>query len=267
MSTTSEELTTRIRALLDRLVQSRCLDKDDREVICDEVAAEARKLPREGIVPALNKAIGRNKRRRDEAVYLLSEWTDAPAVVDRIREWINDPDPQSRVWLIQTVALNGLIQFAPHLTDIIEHDPDDLCRDIAIHAAGQLKPTECMPVLLRLADANDPKLTWRLATALSSYATEECRPHLKKWFDDTSLDKSTRIFAAWGLSKLGDQSAINYLIEMLDDPDEHGETFFTPGGSLRAAQAVCNIFGWPFEWHKSSVARTKERWSQLHNEA
>ncbi len=104
MTTTSKELTTRIRRLLDRLVQSRRLDNDGQEVIGDEVAAEARELPRDGILDALDKAIGRNKRRREEAVYLLSEGTDAPAVVDRIGEWINDPDPQWRNWLIQTFA-------------------------------------------------------------------------------------------------------------------------------------------------------------------
>ena len=84
MTAASKDLTERIRTLLERLVQSRRLSNDDREVIGDEIAAEARELPREFILDALDKAIGRNKRRREEAVYLLSEWTDVPAVVDRI---------------------------------------------------------------------------------------------------------------------------------------------------------------------------------------
>ena len=259
MTTTSKELTTRIKTLLDRLVQSRQLSNDDQEVIGDEVAAEARELPRDGILKALDKAIGRNKRRREEAVYLLSEWTDAPAVVDRIGEWINDPDPKWRSWLIQTVAQDGLTQFAPHLSDVIENDPDEFCRDMAIYAVGKLRAYECLPALLRLADQNDPNLTWRLATALASYATEECRPRLRQWFDDSSQEKSTKIFAAWGLGKLGDQEAIDYLIRMLDDPDERGDTYFTPGESIRAAQAVCDIRGWAFEWHVSTVEKTKNR--------
>ncbi|MCU0709577.1 MAG: HEAT repeat domain-containing protein [Pirellula sp.] len=160
-----------------------------------------------------------------------------------------------------------MTQFAPHLNDIIENDPDEFCRDMAIHAAGKLRTNECLPVLLRLADKNDPNLTWRLATALTSYATEECRSHLRKWFDDTSLAKSTRIFAAWGLGKLGDQMAFDYLIRMLDDPDERGDTYFRPGESIRAAQAVCDIRGWAFEWHKSSVAKTKHLVLNAINEA
>lgn len=245
--------------LLDRLVRSRRLSIEDQEVIGDEVATEARQLPRDGILDAVDKAIGKNKRRREEAVYLLSEWTDVPVVVDRIGEWMNDPDPKWRNWLIQTVAQHGLIQFAPYLNAIIEDGSDEFCRDMAIHAAGKLRAYECLPTLLRLAEQNDPNLTWRLATALASYATEECRPRLRKWFDDSSLKKSTKIFAAWGLGKLGDQVAIDYLIGMLDDPDEHGVTYFRLGESLRAAQAVCDIRGWEFEWHVSTVEKTKNR--------
>ncbi len=168
MSATSKELTTRVQMLLDRLVKSRHLSNNDQEVIGDEVAAEARELPRDGILDALDKAIGRNKRRKEEAVYLLSEFTDVPAVVERIGEWINDPNLQSRTRLIETVAEDGLAQFAPHLNDIIQHDTDNFCRDMAIHAAGKLQANECLPALLRLAEQSEPHLTWRLATALSS---------------------------------------------------------------------------------------------------
>jgi hypothetical protein len=259
----SKELTIHIRTLLDRLAQSRRLDSDEHEVVAEEVAAQARELPRSGILSALDQAIGHSKSRRREAVYLLSEWTDVPDVVDRIGEWITDPDPQWRRWLIQTIAAGRLTQFAAHLRDIIEEDPDEFCRDMAIHAAGTLRAPECLPVLLRLARENDPNLTWRLATALTCYATEECRPYLEKWLRDVSLCASTRIFAAWGLGKLGDQSAIHYLITMLDDPDERGETYFRAGESIRAAQALCDVFGWPFEWDRSYVARTKARASQL----
>lgn len=188
-------------------------------------------------------------------------------MVDRIGEWIKDPDPGWRSWLIQTVADDGLVQFAPHLNDIIENDPDEFCRDMAIHAAGSPRAVECLPVLLRLAEGNNSNLTWRLATALSSYATEECGPHLANSFNDTSLDSSTRVFAAWGLSKLGNKKAIGYLIGMLDDPDESGGSFFSPGESLHAAQALCDVFGWSFSWNKSYVVKTKDRVKKMQSEA
>ena len=144
------------------------------------------------------------------------------------------------------------------LNDGIESDPDPFCRYVAIHAAGTLKADENLPTLLRLAERGDYDQTWRLAVALTDYATEECRPYLKQWFKDDE-SKSTRVIAAWGLGKLGDKEAIAYLIRMLDDPDRKGPTFFEPGESIRAAQALCDIYEWPFEWEKSYVAKTVAR--------
>jgi HEAT repeat protein len=171
--------------------------------------------------------------------------------------WLDDPDPKWRSWIVQTAGSRQLAQLAPAICGIIERDPDEFCRDAAIHAAATLKASACLPAILRLAAAGDPTLTWRLATALKSYATEECRPHLLRWFNDVSLGKSTRIFAAWGLGRLGDVAAVEHLVAMLDDPDQRGEKFFYPGESLRAAQALCDLHDWPFEWNSSQVARTK----------
>lgn len=247
-----------IRRLLDRLVGCRRLSNDEQEVVGDQVAAEAQTLPRDGVLNALDRAIGSSKRRRREAVYVLSELTDVPEVVDRIGLWLNGPDPQWRSWLIQTVESRGLKQYAQLLNGIIENDPDPFCRDLAIHAAGTLKATENLPVLLRLAKRGKHDRSF-LPWALKGYATEECRPYLKKWFENRGTDKSTRVIAAWGLGKLGDNKAVAYLIRMLEDPDRRGENFFEPGESLRAAQALCDIHKWPFEWHKSYVAKTVAR--------
>jgi HEAT repeat protein len=107
-----------------------------------------------------------------------------------------------------------------------------------------------------LAEQNGKALIWRLAYMLTNYATEDCRPYLQKWFEDETLDKSTRVISAWGMGKLGDRRAIEYLIQMLDDPDRQGPNFFEPGESIRAAKALCDIHNWPFNWHKSYVAKT-----------
>ena len=93
MGKEANNLTSHIRALLDRLVACRQLSNDDeQEVVGDEVMAEARILPREGILEALDKAIGSSKQRRREAVFILSELTDIPEVVERIGQWLRDPD-------------------------------------------------------------------------------------------------------------------------------------------------------------------------------
>ena len=253
-----KNLASRIRGLLDRLVACRQLSTDEQEIVGDEVMAEARMLPREGILEAIDTAIGSSEMRRQAAVFILSELTDVPEVVDRIGEWLRDPDPQIRSWLIQTVMYWRLKQYAPFLNDIIENDPDPFCRDVAIHAAGTLKADENLPTLLRLAERGHHDPSWRLAWALKDYATEDCRPYLNEWFK-TDKPKSTRVMAAWGLGKLGDKEAIAYLIHMLDDPDRRGPTLYEPGESLRAAQALCDIYEWPFEWNKSYIAKTVER--------
>jgi hypothetical protein len=50
---------------------------------------------------------------------------------------------------------------------------------------------------------------------------------------------------------------------MLDDPAKETPTRYDPGESLRAAQALCDIHGWPFEWDASWVDKTKRRWRRL----
>lgn len=261
MPTNPTALITRIRGLLDRLVASRDLAEDEQEVVADEVAAEVRKLPREGILEALDKAIASSRARRQESIFILSGLADVPEVADRVGELLRDPDPQVRSWFIQTVEQAGLKQFAPYLNDVMESDPDPFCRGVAIHAAGTLKADENLPVLLRLAERRDDEETWRLVWALKDYATEECRPYLEAWFKNHDSE-SDRVIAAWGLGKLGDKTAIAYLVRMLDDPDEYGPTYSDPGQSLRAAQALCDIYQWPFEWDKSYVAKTAARVSE-----
>lgn len=232
-------------------------DNDQREVIVDQVAAAVRELPREGILVALDRAIGRSKRRRQEAIYLLAEWADQPAVQQRIGDWLKDPDPSWRHILIQIIAHEGLVQFGPQLRAIIENDPNPACRSMAIVAAGRLGCAECLPALLRLAERDDPKLTWSLAGAFRSFQSEACRVHLQRWFQDASLEKSDRVGVSWALAKRGKPNAIAYLIAMLDDPDQRVGRSFHPGVSIRAAQASCDVFGWPFQWDKSSVGTTK----------
>src|SRR5262245_43714006 len=256
MGAQPENLVARIRELLDRLVACRRLGNDEQEAVHDEVAAEVRVLACEGVMEALDQAIGSSKKRRQEAVYILSELMDVPEAVQRVGVWLKDPNPDWRSWLIQTVAGKRLREYAPLLNEIIENDPDPFCRDMAIYASGVLREQENLPILLRLAEQNDKALIWRLACTLSNYATEDCRPYLQKWFEDETLGKSTRLISAWGMGKLGDRRAIEYLIQMLDDPDQQGPNFFEPGESIRAAQALCDIHNWPFEWNKSYVAKT-----------
>lgn len=256
-----EALDEIVRKLLDRLVEASTRDNDEREAVADSVAAAVRQLPSEGFLDAVTRAIGRSGKRKEQAIYLLSERLEIPDVGAKISEWIRGANSAWRAALVQEIRLRGLSQFGNEVTAMILSDPDPFCRDMAIHTAASLRIAEALPAILELAKTPGD-LKWRLEVALQEYATEDCRPYLATWFADANSTPSDRVICAWGLAKLGDTQAYDYLIKMLGDPDVQIPHSYSSLESLRAAQAICDVKGWPFEWHMDSVARTKERVSQ-----
>lgn len=252
------KLDKEVRKLLDQLVAARSLHNEEREVIADAVAAAVHLLPSEGFLDAVNRAIGRSAKRREQAIYLLSERIELPEVTAKISEWLRDPDSTWRAALVQEIRLRRLSQFGCEVTAMIASDPDPFCRQMAIHTAASLRIAEALPVILELAKVPGD-IKWRLIFALQEYATEECRPYLAAWFADNESTTSDRVVCAWGLAKLGDKQSYDYLVSMLGDPDVETPRSYHPGESIRAAQAICDVNGWPFEWHKEWVRSTKER--------
>jgi HEAT repeat protein len=225
-------------------------------------ARRVRRLRRDGWLAALDRAVGRSVRRKRAAANLLTELTDLPEVADRFTAWLTDPDLAWRAEVIVLVGQRGLSQFAPLLNDALEGHADDHCRAYAIRAAGELRSEANLPALLDLASnpAFD-RLFRRTLWALKDYPHPRFRPALERFFR-AGRPKEERVLAAWGLGKLGDPEALRYLVAMLDDPEVETPTSFDPGYSLRAAQALCDIHGWPFRWDRRWVARTKRRWQQ-----
>lgn len=151
-----------------------------------------------------------------------------------------------------------LVECATDLNAIMESDPDPFCRDAAMIAAGKIRSSVNLPTLLKLA--NEPgEPTGRLVWALKEFGSTECAPPLQKWFDNRSCTNQVRVVAAWGLAALGNSEAEQFLIEMLDDPYVNTPDSFSPGVSLRAAEALAAIHGWPFRSYKGYVSRIKER--------
>src|SRR5262249_12043136 len=141
---------------------------------------------------------------------------------------------------------------APLLNRIMLEDTSFVCHAAAIRAAGQLIAIECLPTLLKVAARKDWRDEASLTWTLKNYATEECRPHLRRVFEERPEDRlgvpkavppaigrdargfpiltargnmaeygrsiarsSNRVVAAWGLAKLGDKEALAYLVAML----------------------------------------------------
>jgi hypothetical protein len=259
-----------VRSLLDALVEAEKLDQDEREEEVDRLLALARALPRAGIVEAVTRAAAGSKHRRNAGIDVLCQHADAPEVQATFVEWLRVPDATARFALIQTIGLRRLAGLAAELGRVIEGDPDELCRDMALWAAGQLRAPECLPVVLRLAAATRHQRPgtarlgatnpdWRLLQVLTAYGAPEGRPFLEVAFSDVVRKPGDRVQAAWGLAKLGDAAAFSYLREMLDDPDVRTSHSFTPGQSWRAAQAIADVRGWPLGVGRAGVEEVKRR--------
>ena len=242
-------LVATIRELLDRIDAAQGRENDELEEIVDAAAEEFAALEDPALVPALLKAAGTSTARRNHAVLLLTARDPEPETIEVMRTWITDPSPQVRSVIIQTIGTDELRALAPLLADRIANEEDRFCRDMAVFAAGKLRADVCLPAILDLVDTDFPR--WRLAQALASYATEDVRPYLAGWFEDEEQPHEVRVQAAWGLGKLGEERAVDYLATCL--LSRQGADRF------RCAQAICDINGWPFEWHLSHVERTAER--------
>jgi hypothetical protein len=258
---TDAELCDRFRAMLDRMVECRQYPNEFREEAHDEAVAEIATFPREPrLLAALDRAVGRSKRRRAEAVYLLAALTDIPGAVERVGKLLREGDAEARSWLIQVIGHRGLTSLAPVLNDIMLRDPNEHCREFAIRAAGDLRADVNLPTLLALADDPGPlseysRIPGNILWALKDYARPECRPHLQRAFDrPTDLEDPT--IAAWGLCKLGTHlTALGYLAGLTGD----WQGGYYTGLALRAAQALADIHGWPFEWGQEGVKDVRAR--------
>jgi hypothetical protein len=75
-----------------------------------------------------------------------------------------------------------------------------------------------------------------------------------------------RTFALWGLAALGYAEPIAALMKLLDDPDISTASSFTPGQSMRAAQALADVVGIPFEWgDDAEVEKTRQHCKRLYS--
>lgn len=280
----TQDVIRKIRKLLNRYVRvGRDISADWAEAEFDFLASEIRKLPREEILTALDEAAGSSKARQKILYYVLAELADVPGALDRIRLELRNSDWRVRFEMISTIGRKKLVPLAPLLNEIMLFDDEDVCRNSAISAASNLKLDVNFGAVLEVAKRNEQNINWDWA--LKEYACEEGRPYLRRAFDvqvppqprlrtieDVNtqsslhevsaweLARSRKTIGAWGLAKLGDKDALAFLGEMLNDPVITTRNSTRPGESLRAAQAIADIFHLPFEWSTDYVPRIREWW-------
>lgn len=275
----------RLRTVLDQFILAEKMVPDEAERHTNLVIDEIKTLPREGILAALDAAVGRSEARKKAAVHVLSELTDVPGVLDRLSEELKSPDWRVRHWILDAIGFHDLVQLAPLLNAVILEDPDDFCRSGAINLAGAFKQDVNFPVILSVV--GEHSLENALVHAFTDYGREEGRPFLRKVFErpvgerptpadfedtnnpealrrtgDWRERKCAKLWAAWGLAKLGDAEAILHLGAMLNDPEYRGRLSCDWGESRRAAQALADVFGLPFDWSPEGVEPIREWWEE-----
>ena len=250
---------TEIRKVLDALARVENADNDTKEEVHDRELAKLRSLERDGILDVVRQAVGSDKRRRKYSPFVFSELYDVPGIDKVFGELLRDADSDGRSAIIQTIGLREMRGLVGVLNDHFARESDDFCRDRLLHTLAKLADESSLPIFEYLMRRAYPRDEWRLLVAGTTFGAPEFREYLLRVFNDPKTRKSHRVMAAWGLGKLGDRNAYEYLTQMLDDPQVRTEKSFDPGESGRAAQAISDINGWTFEWHKDSVELVKCR--------
>lgn len=205
-------------------------------------------------LPALRRAARGSKQRARRRVDVLLALGDADpdGPSDReVRELLGARD-DARSGLVQGMKTRA--RFIPDLR-AIARDRDDPEWAWAIDALGELGDRDGVEILM--AHAAGQHTPFVLLNALRKLgdpiAALVFEPNL------SHPETRTRVFALWGLAALGHETPIAGLVALLDDPEVRTPTSYEPGESRRAAQALCDVLGWPFEWAPEAVQATRER--------
>lgn len=275
---------SRLRRILKRIASSERLPTDEQEMILNAALRDLRDLPDQQVLATIESAAGVSKALDRAALVVLTELAHLPAVAERLKAMYWERTPHERSWILQTVQLRRLMNFVPQLNRIILEDPDEMCRGFAIGVAGCFRLDVNLPAVLEQARRGHPGV----AMTLTHYAREECRPYLREIFETTRAHlaalvplpierdvndpvvlrrmhrdanlKAESVIAAWGLARLGDHEALAYLGEMLYDPVVVARNYTEVGESLRAAQAIADLYQLPFEHTTRSLPPVRTWW-------
>ena len=254
------ETVKQLREILANLARVENSDNDAKEIVYDRELSKVKQLDKTNIIAAVKEAVGNDSKRIRYAPFVFAQFAMEPGIESTFRDLLGDADELGRSVIIQTIGLHRLRDLVGTLNDHFACETDDFCRDQLLMALGTIADESSLPIFTHLMRNDHPRDRWRILCAAHNYARVEFKDYLLSVFrgDDK---KSHRIMAAWGLAKLRSAEAYAYLITMLDDSQTviktADTTTYDPGESIRAAQAICDVNGWEFEWGKDSVEAVK----------
>ncbi len=246
---------------------------DAAEARFNRAAADLRAFISDEVLPLIDSVLAERPDLGPAVPYALMEFMDNDRVQDRVAEIFGLLDSDARCGLIQSIGLGEVARLEPILAMTIRSDPDPRCRSEAIRVAGVLKSEQCWPLVLELAESSHPDLEG----TLKDYGRIEGEPYLRRVFESDgawaspaddyppspmreemirSGRRHRKIFAAWGLAKFGDRTAVKFLGEALSIDD----------CSFRAAQGLADVFELPFEWHSTYRDQVRVWWRKIRAE-
>jgi HEAT repeat protein len=177
--------------------------------------------------------------------------TECPVSNTAIHAILLDKKHIARDAVLGSMQSNTQSRFAPQLRDIAK-DRDDPGWAYAVDALGKWHDAPSIDILLpHCAGVETPFVLLaalvRLRPPKAAVVFEQILAH---------DEPRERTFALWGLAALGYEEPIAGLINLLDDTDISTATSFTPGQSMRAAQALADIYGLQFEWGDQAAIET-----------
>lgn len=213
---------------------------------------------------AVLRAAAKGAKKREEALadLLLRLGDEGCAVADAgAADILREPGHAARSGLVQTIAFDPRrLRLAPALRAIAgdRTDPDWA---FAVATLGALADGEALDLLMdQTCGVETPFVVLQALVRLRAPEADLCfEPNLRH------PEPRIRTFALWGLAANGWATALGGLIDLLDDADVRTESGFTPGQSVRAAQALADIHGWPFVWGKPAVPEVKARCAERYS--
>jgi hypothetical protein len=241
----------------------RISDKALREEGKDRLTADLRSITADELFEKIAALTQSGKLAAEDEAELLLFCADLPIAQGRISTIIEEVSDYWKHYLLSAIGTLEIRGLGQVLLNYLKPGVSRSCRDAAVASVGALRDPELLRELLLRAVAGLDVDKFILLSALARQPTSEMRPFFQNAWNASVSDKAARIAAAVGLAKLGDADSVCYLASMLDDPDHRTETSFQPGESIRAAQALCEVFRWPFSWGQSAVSETRNRWDQM----
>lgn len=207
-----------------------------------------------GALRAAAKGSKKREQVRLDALLLLGD-AGAPAADGEVREVLRTQTHAGRDLLLQRLASErSRLRFAPELRAIAANAADPGW-SWAVGTLGELRDAEAVPILMEhTCGVGTPFVLLAALVKLRDPIAALCfEPNL------AHPEPRTRTLALWGLAALGYETPVAALVRLLDEPDARTPTSFSPGQARRAAQALCDVHDWPFEWAPGIEEETRER--------